>query len=202
MQRSQRPLLLGLAAATVLGSAQAALAHPGHVQPGAGALVAGALHPLTGADHLLAMLASGLLAVRIGTRRALWILPCAFAGLMVAGGVLAYFGMPLPHAEGGISLSVLVLGLMVALLPRVPLSFAAGLVGLFAIFHGHAHVAELGGGQALLPYMAGFAATTLALHAGAIGAGVWAVHSAQPRAIRFAGAAIAAGFALLLLIAI
>jgi urease accessory protein len=161
-------------------------------------LFAGALHPLTGPDHLLAMLASGLLAVRIGTRRALWVVPCAFVGLMIFGGVQAYLGWPLAHAEWGVGASVLVLGLMVALAPRLPLTVGAGCVGLFAHFHGHAHVAELGG-SAPLPYMAGFVVMTLALHAGAIGAGVLAVRARRPTMVRFAGAAIAGGFALLLI---
>jgi urease accessory protein len=198
MVRSQRVLFTAVAASLVLGSARAALAHPGHVHPGAAGFAAGALHPLTGADHLLAMLASGLLAVRIGTRRALWIVPATFVGLMLFGGALAYLGLPLPHAEWGIGASVLVLGLMVALLPRIPLTAGAACVGLFALFHGHAHVAELGG-QALLPYMTGFVIMTLALHASAIAGGTWAVRADRPRALRFAGGAIAAGFALLLL---
>jgi urease accessory protein len=197
MARSQRWLFAAITASLVLGSARAALAHPGHLQPGSNGFAAGMLHPLTGFDHLLAMLASGLLAVRIGTRRALWLVPAAFVGLMLLGGGLAYIGLPLPRAEWGISASVLVLGLMVALLPRIPLSVGVGCVGLFALFHGHAHVAELGG-QALLPYMAGFVLTTLALHAGAIASGTWAVRAERPGALRFAGAAVAVGFALLL----
>jgi urease accessory protein len=196
MVRSNRWWFAATAASLILGSAQAALAHPGHGQGGNG-FAAGALHPLTGVDHLFAMVASGLLALRIGTRRALWIVPGAFVGLMVLGGALAYFGLPLPRAEWAISASVLVLGLMVALLPRIPLAAGAGCVGLFAVFHGHAHVAELGT-AALLPYMAGFVLMTMALHAGAIASGLWAVRAQRPRALRLAGAAITIAFASLL----
>lgn len=199
MPRTSTQLTLGLAAAGVLVAAQTAMAHPGHLAPGANALVAGAMHPLSGADHLLAMLASGLLAVRVGTRRALWVVPASFVGLMVFGGLLALAGLPLPHVEWAISMSVIVIALAVAMLPRVPLAVAAGLVGLFAICHGHAHVAEMGG-VALLPYAAGFVAATIALHATAIGAGSLALRADRPRAVRWAGVAIAAGFALVLII--
>lgn len=195
---SAAQLTLGLAAAGVLVAAQTASAHPGHLAPGANALVAGVMHPLSGADHLLAMLASGLLAVRVGTRQALWIIPASFAGLMIAGGLIALAGVPLPHAEWAISMSVIVIALAVAMLPRVPLAVAAGLVGLFAIFHGHAHVAEMGTAS-LLPYATGFVAATLALHVGAIGAGSLALRAERPRAVRWAGVAIAACFAVMLI---
>lgn len=198
MKRSSHGLAIALAATGCLIGAQTALAHPGHLAPGTSAAVAGALHPLTGADHLLAMLASGLLAVRIGTRRALWLVPATFVSLMLLGGVLAYAGLSLPHPEWGISLSVIVLGMAVSMLPSVPLELGAGLVGLFALFHGHAHVAELGG-QALLPYVIGFTLATLALHAVAIGGGVMAVRTRRPDLVRWAGAAVAAGFGFLLI---
>jgi len=198
MPRTTTRLMVGVAAAGVLVAAQTAMAHPGHSSPGANPIVTGALHPFSGADHLLAMLASGLLAVRVGTRRAIWAVPMAFVGLMVVGGMLAFAGVPLPHVEWAIGLSVIVLALAVAMLPRVPLAVAAGLVGVFAICHGHAHVAEIGG-AALLPYAAGFVAATLALHATAIGAGTLALRAERPSAVRWAGAAIAVCFALLLI---
>ncbi len=199
MTRNSRWLLCGsMATAACLTSTQLAMAHPGHVVPGDSAWFAGAMHPLMGLDHLLAMFASGLLAVRIGTRRALWIVPASFVVWMVLGGVLAFAGVPLPHAEWGIALSVIVLGLAVAVLPSVPLPVGVGLVGLFALFHGHAHVAELGG-HAVLPYMTGFVLATMTLHAAAIAVGVLALKSRQPRFVRFAGAAIATSFAALLI---
>src|ERR1700761_641611 len=90
MQRTFARSTVCLAGAGVLVAAQTAMAHPGHLAPGANALVAGAMHPLSGADHLLAMLASGLLAVRVGTRRAIWMIPATFVGLMIVGGMLAF----------------------------------------------------------------------------------------------------------------
>lgn len=174
-----------------------AFAHPGHSSPPGHPWAAGALHPLLGIDHLLAVLASGLLAVRIGTRRALWLVPLSFVGVMLCGGFLAAVGVPLLPAEWGVALSVIVLGLIVAALPRVPLSAGVGLAALFAVCHGHAHVMEASS-RALLPYMAGFTIVTLALHAAAIGAGLAARWSARPQLIRLAGASIAAGFALML----
>jgi urease accessory protein len=117
---------------------------------------------------------------------------------MIFGGLVALAGLPLPHVEWAISISVIVIALAVAMLPRVPLVVAAGLVGLFAICHGHAHVAEMGG-AALLPYAAGFVAATIALHATAIGAGSLALRAERPRAVRWAGVAIAAGFAVILI---
>lgn len=186
------------AAACLLAYAPVAAAHPGHVPPGDAAWAAGAAHPLLGADHLLAVLASGLLAVRVGSRRALWVVPVSFVALMLFGGLLAYAAVPLPHGERAVALSVIVLGLAVAMLPSVPLQLAAGAVGLFAVFHGHAHVAEFGG-AALVPYMAGFAVSTLALHAAAIAAALGAADAARAPLVRLAGAAIAAGFASVLL---
>lgn len=191
---------MGAASAVVLGVAQSAMAHAGH-DPGAqtlgASLAAGAMHPVLGLDHLLAMLASGLVAVRAAQRRALWAVPAAFAGLMVAGGGLAWAGAPLPAAEWGIALSVIVLGLAAAALPVTPTWAAAAMVGLFAVCHGHAHVAELGG-HAVLPYVLGFVASTLALHAVAIAAGLALKRADRPMAVRFAGGAIAAAFTVVL----
>ena len=199
----QRSAAIGCAAAFCLTFAGVAEAHPLplHFQNAAAALSAGAAHPLTGWDHLLAMLASGLLAVRVGTRRALWVVPLSFISLMLFGGLLAYLGVPMPHAEWAISGSVIVLGLAVAALPKPPLALGAALVGAFAFFHGHAHVAELQG-HALLPYMAGFTFSTLVLHVTAIIAALAVLRSERQTAVRFAGGAIAAIFCVLLLVGV
>lgn len=200
MKRTSHRMAFAIAAGACLVGAPMAFAHPAPLAPGHGALMAGALHPLGGADHLLAMLASGLLAVRVGTKRALWLVPASFIALMLVGGAIALLGVPLPHVEWAISLSVIVLGLMVAMLPKVPLSVAAGWVAIFAIAHGHAHVAELAG-QSVLPYMIGFTMTTLALHLAAIGGGVMALRARRPQLVRFAGASIAMAFAVVLVMA-
>jgi urease accessory protein len=119
------------------------LAHPGHGESG---FVAGLVHPLTGLDHLLAMVAVGILGVRCGGR-ALWLVPLTFMFFMVVGGMLATVGMPLPGADWGIAASVLVFGLMAAI-ASTPRSWVACLVvGSFALLHGHTHVAEMGAGQ-------------------------------------------------------
>lgn len=180
---------MGLAAMLVL-QPMVAMAHPGHgLHVDA---VQGLLHPLTGLDHVLAMLAVGVFAAQLGGR-ALWAVPAAFVLAMVAGGALGYLGLPLPMVEPGIALSVIVMGLAVAFGVRLPLAPAMALVAAFAVFHGHAHGAEAGG--SFLGYAAGFVIATAALHlAGIVLGRALAVH-----ATRLAGATGAlAGAALLL----
>jgi urease accessory protein len=197
MRRSSLGVICAIAALACLSSAQVAFGHPGHVGTH-GTVVSGLLHPVLGADHLLAALCSGLLAVRIGSRRALWAVPLSFVGLMIAGGALAAAGLALPVAEWGIALSVLVLGTMVAAMPSIPLGVGATLVGLFAVCHGHAHVSELST-PAVAPYMIGFAIATLLIHTVAIGAGLLAKRLERPIWIRAAGATLAALFFIALL---
>ncbi len=199
MKRSSRWLGLAVAVVASLAATQTVLAHPAHATA-SDPLTAGVLHPLLGFDHLLVALASGLLAVRIGTRRALYVIPAAFVGLMLAGGALAPVGQVMPIAEWGIAFSVVALGLMVAVLPAAPLYAAAASVGIFAACHGFAHVAE-SGGQSLPAYMLGFALTTLALHVTAIAAGVLMTRAKRPQWVRLAGGAIAGCFLLVLLAA-
>lgn len=146
-------LALWLAAAPVM-------AHPGH-EPAS--FFSGFGHPLGGMDHLLAMLAVGLYAARQhGTAR--WLLPAGFVGAMMAGAALGAAGLALPAVEAGIGASVLVFGLLIACLVRLPLPASLPLVAAFALFHGHAHHSEMGD-AALLTYMAGFAIATALLHA-------------------------------------
>jgi urease accessory protein len=143
-------------------------AHPGHSHAG---FVAGAAHPLSGLDHLLAMIAVGLWAVQLGGR-ALWAVPASFVSIMVAGGALGMAGLPLPGVEQGILASVFVLGLLIATAARVPLYASMLIVGAFALFHGFAHGAEMPATAAGLGYGAGFAVATALLHAVGIGAGL------------------------------
>ena len=143
-----------LAAAALASLSGAALAHPGHAPA---SFATGFAHPLGGLDHLLAMLAVGLYAARqAGTARLL--LPAGFVLAMLAGAGLGALGLALPAVEAGIAASVLVLGLLVAFAARLPL------VAAFALFHGHAHHAEMGDAT-LLGYSLGFALATAALHA-------------------------------------
>lgn len=128
-----------------------------------GAFVAGFSHPFFGLDHVLVMIAVGLWGAVLGAR-ARWALPTAFVGAMVAGFTLALMGAPLPFVEPMILASVLLLGLAVALMLRPPLAAALLATGLFGLFHGHAHGAEVGS-AAVLAFGLGFAASTALLHA-------------------------------------
>jgi urease accessory protein len=166
--------------------ASAAQAHVG--AGGSPGFAAGFAHPLGGLDHVLAMVAVGLFAANLGGR-ALVAVPLSFLALMGVGGVLGMFGFGLPAAEIGIALSVVLLGLAVALPRRWPLGAAAALVGVFALFHGHAHGAEMPLGAAAAGYAAGFVAATALLHLGGLAAAMAA--APRSRAIRFGGGAIA-----------
>lgn len=179
-------------AALLVAASPALLAHPGHD----GGLAAGLAHPLHGLDHVLAMFAVGLLAVRCaggadGDRRALWLAPAAFMAAMLAGGGLALLGVPLPGAEWAIALSVLVLGTAVALAVRPDTRIACAVIALFALPHGHAHVAEMLPGAGVAAYLGGFLATTALLHAAGILAGWCAARAWSQMAVRWAGAGIA-----------
>lgn len=154
-----------LLAALLLPSA--ALAHPGHHDEGQ--FLHGLMHPVGGADHLLAMVALGLLAAQLGGR-AVWALPVTFVGSMLVGGVLGAMGISLPAVEPMILASVVILGVMVAMATRLPLKALVPMVALFGAVHGWAHGAE-GPGSGLALYAAGFALTTMALHLAGIGFG-------------------------------
>lgn len=151
-----RHLALALPLAIFAGSA---LAHPGHDAAG---FASGFGHPLGGVDHLLAMLAVGLYAAREqGVARAC--MPFAFVVAMLAGAGLSVLGVALPAVEAGIAVSVLVLGLLVAFVVRLSLVASLPLIAVFAVFHGYAHLAEMGAGS-LVAFMAGFVLATAALH--------------------------------------
>ncbi|MBA3937916.1 MAG: HupE/UreJ family protein [Planctomycetes bacterium] len=170
----------------------ALVAHPGH---GPADFAAGAMHPLQGLDHLLAMLAVGLLGVRTalapgGDRRALWLIPGAFLMAMLAGGLIALAGVPLPGAEWGIALSVLVFGSILALARPARTAVACAVVAAFAVCHGHAHIAEMGAGDAGA-YATGFLATTTVLHAAGLGLGMLVACSWSGASLRVAGGLIA-----------
>ena len=148
-----------LVALTLLLTAGAAVAHPGHE---AMSFASGLSHPLGGFDHLLAMLAVGLFAARQqGVAR--WALPAGFVAAMLGGAALSTSGIELPAVEAGIATSVLVFGLLIAFAARLPLAAAMPLISVFALFHGHAHHAEMGS-NTLLTYTAGFTLASAALH--------------------------------------
>lgn len=167
-----------------LGLPLAALAHTGADAGGHHGLVAGLLHPLTGLDHLAAMLAVGLWSG--STARRAWVAPLAFANLLLLGALLPLAGGQLPAVEPMIAVSLLVLGLLLAARQALPAPAAAALVGGFALFHGAAHGTELAGGAAL----AGMLASTVALHVVGLLLGRRLQHQGAGWA-RAAGAAVA-----------
>ncbi len=160
------PRLFTLSMLALCFTPSLALAHPGH--DGAPGFLHGLAHPLTGLDHLLAMIAVGVLAAQRGGR-ALWALPLTFMSLMAAGGVFGMAGISLPFVETGIALSLLVFGLAIIFRPPLSTLAAMGLVGAFAVFHGYAHGTEMPGGVSGYTYAAGFVLATGFLHLVGIG---------------------------------
>ncbi|GAB2179104.1 HupE/UreJ family protein [Dongia sp. agr-C8] len=165
-----------------------------HVGAGSTAgFVHGFVHPVTGVDHVLAMVAVGMFAANLGGR-ALWAVPLSFVSVMAVGGALGIAGIGLPFVEAGIAASVMILGLAVALQWKWPVAAAMALVGIFAVFHGHAHGAEMPHGASGLEYGLGFVLATALLHGVGLGLGIgiarfgWAY---SPRMIRFGGDAMA-----------
>jgi urease accessory protein len=135
-----------LTLAPLLVMSTSAFAHVGHAEHGS--FMAGFLHPLSGPDHILAMVAVGLWAATLGGR-ALIAVPATFVGVMLLGFVAALAGLPVPFVEPVILASIVVIGLLVAIAQPVPAGAAAAIVGVFAFFHGHAHGAEMAGDSAL-----------------------------------------------------
>jgi len=167
-----------------------ALAHVGQGDV-PGGFLAGVAHPVFGPDHVVAMVAVGILGAQLGAP-AIWVLPVTFPIVMAFGGVLGGLGVPIPGIETGIALSAIVLGGMIAIARRPPLWVAAIVVGVFAIFHGHAHGAELPESANAISYSVGFVTATGGLHALGIligGANRW---SAGAKALRAGGGMIAA----------
>ena len=150
----------------------------------------GFTHPIFGPDHVIAMVAVGLWGAFLGPP-AIWLLPVVFPLVMAFGGVLGIVGMPLPGVETGIDLSAIALGMMVALAAKPPLWVAAVLVGVFAIFHGYAHGAELPIGADAVAFSMGFVVATGMLHLAGIAFGGLSKWPAGHIAVRAAGGVIA-----------
>ncbi|MFZ2990878.1 HupE/UreJ family protein [Ideonella sp.] len=195
MIKAARPVL----SAALLGALPLlAQAHTGSDAGTHHGLLAGLTHPFTGLDHLAAMVAVGLWSASgasvKGHRAALLALPATFASLLLVGALMAATGLALPAIEPMIATSLLVLGLLLATRRGLPAPVAMALVGVFALFHGVAHGAELAGAAAL----AGMVAGTVLLHAGGLLASL-ALQRHQPGLIRWLGAGTALfGSALLL----
>ncbi len=157
-----------LAFLALMTSSQVFAHSGGHgISGSASGLVSGFLHPFFGLDHVVAMVAVGLWGVFLGAK-AVWTLPVVFPVIMASGAVLGILGVPVPFVEMGIALSALVLGLFVAFAVRPVLWIAAVVVGVFAIFHGYAHGAELPNATNPLTYSLGFVVATGLLHLGGI----------------------------------
>jgi len=159
-----------------------------HSTAGGSGWASGFAHPLSGVDHLVAMLAVGLWAGQRGGR-ALWVVPGAFVAALAAGAWLGAGGVALPMVEQGIAASALVLGLLVAAAARLPLGVSAALVALFAVFHGHAHGTEMPLMASAVNWSSGFLTATAAVLA--TGAVIGRL-AAQPQLVRLAGGAVAA----------
>lgn len=151
-----------LAAILLVAAVMPAYAHVGIGTTSS--FTAGFEHPMSGLDHVAVMIAVGLWAALKGGR-AVWAWPLAFVGVMLAGAALGMLQVPVPFVEPGILASVVALGLLVALAVDLPVSAGVAIIGLFALFHGHAHGTEVPETAAGLEYVAGFAVATALLHA-------------------------------------
>ena len=156
---------------TLLATLWPALAWAHTEQGRAEGLVAGLHHPISGLDHVLAMVSVGMWGAQLGAP-AVWLLPVTFPMVMAFGGMLGLMGVRLPGVEVGIAVSGIILGLAVLLEWRPAVRVSAVVVGFFAIFHGHAHGSELPAGASGLHYSIGFVVATGTLHAIGIGIGV------------------------------
>ena len=162
-----------------------------HLQQGqAISFVTGLEHPWSGLDHILAMIAVGLWGAQLGSP-AIYLLPIAFPMMMAVGAMMGLIGIPVPGIEIGIALSAIVLGTMILAEVRPKLAIAIAVVGIFAIFHGHAHGTELPAGQSGLLYSMGFVIATGCLHGVGIARGLVNGLPSGRLALRGAGTFIA-----------
>ncbi len=192
MTRDTRPVSAILPVSMLLLALMPRLAFA-HVAQGdiGGGLVSGFLHPILGLDHVVAMIAVGMWGAQLGAP-AIWVLPVTFPVVMALGGVLGAMGLPIPFIEIGIAVSAIMLGAMVAFAARPPLWVAGILVGLFAIFHGYAHGAELPESANAIAFSIGFVVATGLLHAVGILFGAANRWRSGATALRAGGAAISA----------
>ncbi len=190
MTKSLARRLLALAA--VLAVTPWASAHPGHDgdHDFTWDFSGGLAHPFTGMDHMLAMIAVGLWAAQLGGR-ARWLVPVSFVGVMALGAALGHAGLNFSGIEQMIAASVLVLGLLIAKSVKLPMAASVALVGVFALFHGLAHGAEMPATAGGLSYGAGFIAATALLHFVGLGLGTLAARRSEKLA-SYAGWGIAA----------
>ena len=189
-------------AAVLIALTGPAFAHSGHGH--SAGFVHGFMHPVGGLDHVLVMVAVGLYAERLGGR-ALWLVPATFIAFMAFGAMLGTLHIADPFFEIGVAMSVVVLGLAVALRVNMPTITALAAVGLIAIPHGYVHGAEMPGDVSGYGYAPGFLLATALLHGAGIALGLlaakladcggWRVAQAAGGAMALAGVAILAGVA-------
>lgn len=158
-------------------------------------LASGITHPLLGLDHLLAMVAVGIISTQIGGK-AVWKVPVTFVSFMVIGGLLAIGGLTLPFSESGVALSILFFGIIIALAKKIPINWAVVSVALFAIFHGHTHGEEMPLIANPTLYATGFVLSTTVLHIMGVFMGRYSYKTPLTlKLLRSAGAAMSfAGF--------
>ncbi len=175
-------------------------AHVGHGTMGGG-FTDGFLHPVTGLDHVVAMVAVGLWGAQLGAP-AIWLLPITFPLVMAVGGVLGVIGVPFPGVDAGVALSGVVLGALVAMAARTPLWIAAIVVGAFGLLHGHAHGTAMPLSGAPVAFGAGFVVATGLLHLSGILTGLLTRWPSGAMVVRAGGVAIAlaAGYSLVALL--
>ncbi|MEO8332967.1 MAG: HupE/UreJ family protein [Gallionella sp.] len=162
-----------LTAIILLATSSTAFAHPGHNISG---LAAGLMHPFSGLDHLLAMVAVGLWAAQGNTKKRgghkVWLQPATFMTMLAFGAGIAMQWQSLPLVEAGIAASVLALGLLIALSLRFPVALSVVVTALFGLMHGYAHGLELPESAAPSAYALGFLAATAMLHLSGITVGI------------------------------
>jgi len=162
--------------------------------------VSGLSHPVLGFDHLLAMIAVGILSAQMGGK-AIWKVPLTFILVMLIGGLLGMNGVPLFSVELGIAVSVLALGIALAAEKKLPIMLAMIFVGFFALFHGHAHGSEMPLLAEPALYACGFVAGTAGIHIAGVIIGLITQKFKQgPQLLRYVGASIAGiGFHLIVM---
>jgi len=149
----------------------------------------GLSHPFSGLDHVCAMIAVGLWAAQMGGR-AVWRVPLAFVSVMMLGGLLGMTAIPVPFIEAGIIMSLLVLGVLIAAAVRLPVLVSSAMIGVFALFHGYAHGAEIPQHVEGIDYAAGFMLATALLHASGIGMALFLKQLGRAKLLRVAGGAV------------
>ena len=186
--QSRRPILVVGLLLMLTALPYPAMAHDGTGL--AGGVAAGLSHPLSGFDHMLAMVAVGIWGSFLG-RPLIYALPILFPSAMALGGGLGMAGVPIPPVELGIALSVVMLGAMILFALRLPVVPAVAIVAIFALFHGYAHGMELPSAADPIGYSAGFVLCTGLLHLAGIGLGTVRASRAGTLALRSVGGAMA-----------